>query len=298
MPIIRNESDVVIRLLKSQAKIALHGAHVYSWTIDDEEQLFMSSATTITGPAAIRSAKRKLCSRSNLMVLGAEVVFLSAFQHEPFQNLKQHGFARNLSWVFDGADEEADSIQARFSLATSPEIQKVFLPAFVCRYTVTISGNSLRTTLQVTNPSESDFNFQALLHTYLRLPSECPPADVLVGSLKGLSFADKVAGGKVSEEKREKLDFKEGEVDRVYDHVPDAIEVKMGNKKVIDMKTISLPNLTVWNPHQEKSDAMGDMEKDGWKRFVCIEPGHTSFVKLSPKASWTGEQLLTAKMIE
>lgn len=109
---------------------------------------------------------------------------------------------------------------------------------------MTISGNNLKTTLQVTNPSESDFNFQALLHTYLRLPSECLPADVLVGSLKGLSFADKVTGGKVSEEKREKLDFKEGEVDRVYDHVPDTIEVKMGTKKVIAMKTKSLPNVS------------------------------------------------------
>lgn len=287
MPVIRNESDVVIRVSKSQAKIALHGAHVYSWTIDEEEQLFLSSATSITGPAAIRGGI-PICFP----------VFGPPPKHEPFQNLKQHGFARNSAWVFDGADEEADSIQARFSLVTNPEIQKVFVPAFMCRYTVTISANNLKTTLHVTNPSESDFNFQALLHTYLRLPSECLPADVLVGSLKGLSFTDKVTGGKVSEEQREKLDFKEGEVDRVYDNVPDTIEVTMGHKKVIDINTKSLSNLTVWNPHQEKSDAMGDMEKDGWKRFVCIEPGHTSFVKLGPKASWTGEQLLTARVIQ
>ncbi|KAH9815118.1 galactose mutarotase-like domain-containing protein [Melampsora americana] len=286
MPILRNEADVVIRVSKSQAKIALHGAHVYSWTIDDVEQLFLSSATSITGPAAIRGGI-PICFP----------VFGPPPKHEPFQNLKQHGFARNSSWVFDGADEQADSIQARFSLATNPEIQKAFVPPFLCSYTVTVSGKTLKTSLQVTNPSESDFNFQALLHTYLRLPSDCLPADVLVGSLKGLYFADKVTG-KVSEEKREKLDFKEGEVDRVYDHVPDTIEVKMGHKKVIRIKTKSLPNLTVWNPHQEKSDAMGDMEKDGWKRFVCIEPGHTSFVKLGPKASWTGEQLLSAQKIE
>lgn len=55
---------------------------------------------------------------------------------------------------------------------------------------------------------------------------------------------------------------------------------------------LDLDQLTVWNPHQAKSDAMADMEQGGWKRFVCIEPGHTSFVKLGPKASWTGEQLL------
>ncbi|KAG0149488.1 hypothetical protein CROQUDRAFT_653566 [Cronartium quercuum f. sp. fusiforme G11] len=282
MPVFETKSDIVITTERSQAKIALHGAHVYSWTVEDEEQLFLSSATSITGPAAIRGGI-PICFP----------VFGPPPKHEPFSHLKQHGFARTSTWVFDGADEEATSIQARFSLATTPEIQSIFPQSFACKYTVKISGKTLKTTLEVLNPTEKDFNFQALLHTYLRLPSGCLPEVVLVGPLKGLSFIDQVQGRAVGTEKRDKLDFKEGEVDRIYDEVPDTIEVQMGNQKAVVIKTISLPNLTVWNPHQAKSDAMGDMEKDGWKRFVCIEPGHTSFIKLGPKSSWTGEQLLT-----
>lgn len=129
-------------------------------------------------------------------------------------------------------------------LTSTPEIQTLFAPNFSCLYSVKISSNTIRTTLEVSNPGEENFEFQALLHTYLRLPSGCLPENVEVGPLKGLSFTDKVQGGVVEREKREYLDFKEGEVDRVYDHVPASIDIGMGKSKALVLKTVSLPNVS------------------------------------------------------
>lgn len=54
-------------------------------------------------------------------------------------------------------------------------------------------------------------------------------------------------------------------------------------------------DLVTWNPHVEKSSTMADMEEDGWKKFICLEPGHVhDFISLSPGQTWTGSQRLTA----
>lgn len=53
--------------------------------------------------------------------------------------------------------------------------------------------------------------------------------------------------------------------------------------------------LVIWNPHAEKSGTMADMEEDGWKKFICLEPGHIrDFATLQAGQSWTGSQRIIA----
>ncbi|KNF00754.1 hypothetical protein PSTG_05893 [Puccinia striiformis f. sp. tritici PST-78] len=286
MGFVKTESSVTIKTSTAQAEIALHGAHVYSWKVEGLEQLFLSSASSISGPAAIRGGI-PICFP----------VFGPPPAEEPYLSLKQHGFARNTTWSFDGVEEANDCIEARFKLSSNnPEVQKVFKPTFECLYKIKLNKRSLVTSLEVTNPSETSLDIQALLHTYLRLPDQGSPQDVHLGPLKGLRFADKVAQGAVDTEERAVVDFLAGEVDRVYHDVPSEIEVDLGHGKKMSIKTEGLPDLTVWNPHEAKSNAMADMEKEGWKRFVCIEPGQTSFVSIKPHGSWKGSQELTAHL--
>ncbi|CAH7689806.1 galactose mutarotase-like domain-containing protein [Phakopsora pachyrhizi] len=288
MPFSVTDTDVVIEIEGSTAKIALHGAHVYSWSTAGEERLFLSSATSITGPAAIRGGI-PICFP----------LFGPPPNREPFLRMKQHGFARNITWDFLGVTEEANSIQARFDLSYAhKEIQEYRFPKFKCVYTVRLVDHSLSTELEVTNLSEEKIEFQALLHTYLRIPDSKEPKDVRVKSLKGLKFTDKVAEGAVATEAHTEVDFSAGEVDRVYQRVPGHIEVDLGLGRLIDINTSQLPDLTLWNPHQNKSDAMADMEKDGWKHFICVEPGQTSFIGLDPSETWTGKQELRAKTVK
>ncbi|MBW0491706.1 hypothetical protein O181_031421 [Austropuccinia psidii MF-1] len=247
------QSTVLLSTENSTLEIAFHGAHIVSWIVRNVQQLFLSSASSVHGPAPIRGGI-PICFP----------VFGPPPSKDPFLKLNQHGFARNLPWTFDGVQQSQDSINARFILNSSnPQVQKIFQPAFECLYTIKLNHSTLTTSLKVTNPAHSNLQFQALFHTYLRLPPQSQPSDVRLKPLKGLSYTDKVLGGKTFTEERDQVDFLAGEVDRVYNHVPNQIEIDFASQKKILLTTSSLPNLTVWNPHQIKSDAMADMEKEG-----------------------------------
>ncbi|PLW29884.1 hypothetical protein PCASD_16600 [Puccinia coronata f. sp. avenae] len=233
MSLLKTDSSITIKTAAAQAEIAFHGAHIYSWKVAGQEQLFLSSASSISGPAAIRGGI-PICFP----------VFGPPPPREPYSSLKQHGFARNTIWSFDGVEQGNEWIEARFRLSSNnPEVQKVFKPAFECVYKVKICERSLLT------------------------------------SLEGLSFADKVAGGAVGTEERSAVDFLAGEVDRVYTNVPAEINVDLGHGKRISIKTSGLPDLTVWNPHEAKEQRHGRHGERGveavrmhraWPNDVCF----------------------------
>ena len=102
-------------------------------------------------------------------------------------------------------------------------------------------------------------------------------------------------GAKTFQEESSDLVFK-GETDRVYTPPLASggglrpLEVKEGGRTRFVVKRDSLPNVTVWNGWEEKIKGMGDFEpKDGWKRYLCIEPGIvTGWTKLEGGDAWTG----------
>jgi glucose-6-phosphate 1-epimerase len=127
------------------------------------------------------------------------------------------------------------------------------------------------------------------MHTYLALPNGVTPAEVEVVGLDTLSFADKVgfrsscqsvreATGQVAktESKQEGSITFPGEVDRVYRGAPAMALLKANDRPFLEVHKDNYADFVVWNPHQAKSDALADMEADGWRRFVCVEPGHAS----------------------
>jgi glucose-6-phosphate 1-epimerase len=51
----------------------------------------------------------------------------------------------------------------------------------------------------------------------------------------------------------------------------------------------------VWNPGAEVGARIGDLQSDGYQRYVCIEAAAVSRpVKLSPGERWEGCQILVA----
>lgn len=132
-------------------------------------------------------------------------------------------------------------------LEPTEDIKRVFAQPFSVTYAVTLTHSptpSLTTSLTVQNPpSSSPLRFQALLHTYLRLPESSSPNEVKISGLKGLEFTDKVQGGKVEKEGRERVGFEAGEVDRVYNGVPSTIEVELGAGKGTTLQTSNLPDV-------------------------------------------------------
>lgn len=198
----------------------------------------------------------------------------------PFGKLKQHGFARTSRWQQKDSSEGDGFVEVRFgakapmlsaakeadrapslALALEPtdEIKDVFPVPFSASYTVRLVHSpqpSLTTSLTVTNPPENaQLEFQALLHTYLRLPSASKPVDVKIVGLKGVSFTDKVQDGKVEEEQRTDVGFEAGEVDRVYKGVPSSLDVVLGHGHSMRLQTSNLPDVRPFSlvscPHVE-----------------------------------------------
>lgn len=105
------------------------------------------------------------------------------------------------------------------------------------------AGDILETTLEVTNPSSAkeDLKFQALFHTYFRLPEGTVPSDVTIDNdLTGLTYKDKVLNYQESTEDRKTFTF-EGETDRVFANAPKSFVAKYGkSQQGIKIETTNL----------------------------------------------------------
>jgi len=96
-------------------------------------------------------------------------------------SLPQHGFARNSRWEYLGKSSSEsnahsstgdDSVKLDFGLGSSslsPEARKAWPYEFGLVYSVTLGREGLQTILNVRNEGKESFEFQMLLHTYLRV---------------------------------------------------------------------------------------------------------------------------------
>ncbi|PPQ64270.1 hypothetical protein CVT24_008408 [Panaeolus cyanescens] len=269
--------------------ILLYGATITSWKVPDnsgtlQDRLFVSSKAKLDGTQPVRG--------------GIPVVFpcFGAPVHPDHQKLPQHGFARKETWSYDSTvmDNEA-GVSVRFVLNPNETIQAVFPKAFRLFYVVTLAEHQLSTDIHVENTSQNDLlTFQALLHTYIRAPAD----QVIVAPLQGLKFHDKTdptpeGRATLQEESRSAVDVRKF-TDSVYIDGPGKYDVSWPGGGM-EVKAVNLKDVVVWNP-QEEGVKIGDMESDGWKRYVCVEPGHVGgFISLEPGKTWIGQQVLTVK---
>lgn len=95
----------------------------------------------------------------------------------PTSSLPQHGFARSSRWEFLGKSTSEDALDSTsvkldfglYSSKLSDEARKAWPLDFGLVYSVTLAKDSLQTVMNVRNEGEHSFEFQMLLHTYLRI---------------------------------------------------------------------------------------------------------------------------------
>ncbi|KAF8481956.1 galactose mutarotase-like protein [Russula ochroleuca] len=271
------------------AEILLFGATVTSWKSAERsgprepvERLFVSSKAVLDGSKAVRG--------------GIPVVFpcFGPPEHPDHSKLPQHGFARNEFWAFDSVVTDDDAgVSVRLTLQPNSNIAKLYTKDFQLAYVVTLAEHELSTDIHVSNPSASEaLDFQALLHTYIRAPAN----DVSISPLLGKLYIDKTekslgARNTLKEEKRSAVDVRTF-TDSVYEDAPPRVDVSWPGGGV-GLKLGGFTTLTVWNPQAEAGSKIGDMEENGWERFVCIEPGCVrGFKQLGAGETWIGQQVL------
>jgi len=267
----------------------LYGATVISWRVAGEtgnlkEILFVSSKSFLDGTKPVRG--------------GIPIVFpcFGPPTHPDHSNLSQHGFARNVTWKFNSIvmDNEAGvSIRLTLDPGDHASINSKYTRPFHLSYVVTLAAHQLSTNLHVANTSFSDtLEFQALLHNYLRVPAD----QVVISPLQNLTYYDKTetteeARATPKIESRAQVDVRRV-TDSVYENAPLKYDISwpMGR---IQLKATHFKDLVVWNPQQE-GQKIGDMEENGWKNYVCVEPGHArGFIALEPQTTWIGQQVIS-----
>lgn len=127
-----------------------------------------------------------------------------------------------------------------------------------------MAEHQLSTDLHVHNPPESTkaLEFQALLHTYYRVPV----SSVRITPLQNVGYYDKTQPN--AEEKSIRRIETRAEVnvhkftDFVYEDAPGNYTVAWPDGKIA-IKTKNMNNVVVWNP-QEEGKKIVDMEEGGW----------------------------------
>lgn len=130
--------------------------------------------------------------------------------------------------------------------------------------------------------------------------------DIHKTAVKGLQsspYVDKVRSAQTFTEEASSLSFS-GETDRVYtpptaeDNTLVPLLVTEDGAESFVVTRDALPDVTVWNGWEDKIKAMGDFEpKDGWKSYLCIEPGTvSSWTKLEAGDAWEGGCAFESKL--
>jgi glucose-6-phosphate 1-epimerase len=139
------------------------------------------------------------------------------------------------------------------------------------------------------------FDFQALLHTYLRVQNgqALDKNECFVKGLQGYSVHDKITDEKyVLEDDTTTPVTIDTNVDRVYTPPPSSssssssqqsLQVHVGTgagTQVALTASASVDGVNdvpvscvIWNPHKEKAAAMSDFTNEEYVDMICVEPG-------------------------
>lgn len=255
------------------ALVADHGAHVLSWVpAGGEEVLFLSGHSRYGVNDAIRG--------------GVPIIFP---QFGERGNGPRHGFARTADWRLDFAGSEQGRAIARYALTHEQVAGAGWPHPFHLAFEVALHGQQLQMTLSVHNPSDTCWEFNAALHTYLQVEDV---ANVNLSGLQGLTFIDQVHAGMRQVQQQECLRI-EGEIDRIYLDASNALTLQ-DRHRGMRVQQSGFSDAVVWNPGSEKSASLADLTQDSYQAFLCVEAAAVDRpVGLAAGARWQGTQILT-----
>jgi glucose-6-phosphate 1-epimerase len=276
-------SDDVIALRAeggASAQVHRFGAHVTSWmpAPGDEERLFLSSLSDMSGKSAIRG--------------GIPVIFPQFSTEGP---LPRHGFARTSVWavkaVVPGEVEEPAPDaphEVTLYLDSDDATRAIWHADFRAELTVSVTGDQLSVTLSIQNTGNADISFTCALHTYVRVNDT---ANAVLSGLHGAPYRVSSARDALIFDDQESIAFT-GEIDRVYVGAPKRVILREPTREVV-IDATEFPDIVVWNPGQ-RAAALADMEPGGERRMVCVEAGAVQQpIVLAPERTFKGTQVLT-----
>jgi glucose-6-phosphate 1-epimerase len=257
------ESDGLTRAVVTSpvasATIYLQGAHLTHWQpVGEQPVLFLSGKSGFKAGKAIRG--------------GVPIIFPWFGDRHDGQAGPAHGFARTAEWECVFAAHSGEDVHLTFTLSPNDTTRELGFDRFRVAYQLAI-GRRLEMRLTVANGADMPLVFEEALHTYFAV------ADVRKVSTSGLqkiTYLDKrdldaEGNAKHKTQTEEPLVLTQA-TDRVYVDSASAcvIDDPAGGRRITVDKSNSNTTI-VWNPWEELTAKLADMEPDGWQGMLCVE---------------------------
>ncbi|MCF6175997.1 MAG: D-hexose-6-phosphate mutarotase [Victivallaceae bacterium] len=235
------------------AKVALHGAHVMSYTpVGEDDLLWMSRSSWFEPNKPIRG--------------GIPICWPWFGGHPTDSNLPSHGFARISEWQLESIELAAAGAHIIvLGLSDSKITRKMWNFAFKAELTVTV-GAELRVELMMRNCDAQPFETGAALHNYFAVNDI---SQVKVSGLAGCAYLDtvdhnhKVQDGDIC--------FP-AETDNVYlDTAAEVIIHDNAQQRKISIAKNGSNSTVVWNPWCAKAARMPDFGDNEYTQMLCVE---------------------------
>jgi len=266
---------VVVRVTTpaAEATIYTQGAHLTHWKPAGEAPaIFLSRRAEFAPGKPIRG--------------GVPIVFPWFADRHDGKTGPQHGFARISEWELTFAamsgPESDPELHLAFALLPNELSHSLGFDHFRLGYRVSV-GRELTLELTVLNDSGSGgareaaeatkeigapLVFEEALHTYYAVADA---RRVSIDGLGGTTYIDKVDGFNQKVQAEGPLRFA-GRTDRPYLNTDSTcvLHDPAGRRRIVVAKTGSRSTV-VWNPWQESTANMADMEPDAWLHMTAIE---------------------------
>lgn len=250
----------------ASATIALQGAHVMSFQPHGEAPvLWMSEQAQLRAGKSLRG--------------GIPICWPWFGAHATDPNFPSHGFARTQKWrVISSAALADGSTRITFELQKndSARTQWPYLCHLRCIVTV---GRTLTVELATENTGETEFKLGEALHTYFAIGDI---EHIRITGLEECAYYDKAQDNRGVQNGA--ITFN-AEFDRVYlNSTAECVIEDPQLKRRIRIRKQGSRSTIVWNPWIEKSNRMGDMGANGYRKMVCVESGNAmdNIVNLAP----------------
>jgi D-hexose-6-phosphate mutarotase len=216
--------------------------------------------------------------------------------HQTDRKLPAHGFVRTAHWTIESiTDLDDESTRLVLTFASSDHTRTLWPFSFTAKVVI-IAGISLDVTLHYTNTDTAPFTVTAALHSYFNISSI---ENIAIDGLHNKPYLQGVDSTHYETQFEELLPITKEENRRYNGHDGTCTIIDKGfNRKIIVGKRHS--NCTVvWNPWIESTRTFADMEPDGYKTMICVEPSNISdyAVVLKPGESSSISTIVAVEML-
>jgi glucose-6-phosphate 1-epimerase len=275
----------VVTTPAASATIYLQGAHLTHWQPAGEQPvLFLSRKTAFQKGKAIRG--------------GVPVIFPWFGDRHDGQPGPAHGFARTAEWEFAFAALAGEDLHLTFTLSPNETTRGLGFDRFRAAYQLTI-GRTLEMRLTVANDAETPLVFEEALHTYFAVTDVRQAATCGLRDTAYLDKRDLEADGNAKRKTQTEDPLVLAQTtDRVYVDSSSTcvIDDAAGGRRITVAKENSHTTI-VWNPWQELTAKLADMEPEGWQEMLCVESANAgaNAITLAPGEVHTMRAILSVE---